>query len=328
MQHHQAEIVELYASIGKLITSSLNLNDVLKGIMEEIRIFFNPENWSLLYYNKKNKELSFLIAKGLDIELIKDLRIKKGEGVAGYVVETGLPLFVFDTSEGMTYSRKVDERTGFKTRSIIAVPIQFQTRIYGVLEIVNRKDGEPFTEVESTIMQTIADFSAIAFSNVYLYRNTLRKAHYDSLTGVLNRASLNDFIEDCESNNMDTKFASVTVIDLDNFKEINDQYGHLEGDRVLVDFANAMQGEIPPDSKFFRTGGDEFLLSITGYSERESDRVIESINRLCDKVKASLVYRSIPIDFSYGSSFGRRELIKQLIYKSDRMMYRQKKGRL
>ena len=320
-------LIQLYVSIGKLITSSLNIDSVLKGIMEEIQIFFNPENWSLLEYDPKKQELRFLIAEGIELDAIKDLTIKKGEGIAGKVIQDGVAIFIPDTGRGMEYSRKVDERTGFVTRSIIAVPVRFRDETFGVIEIVNRKTGTPFTHEESVVLQTIADFAAIAFSNVQLYNRTLKMAHEDSLTGALNRASLNEFIADCtQAPEMKDSWIVIASLDLDRFKEINDTHGHLAGDRALATFSRETRKRLPEKARFFRIGGDEFLIALSlkeaseaKLKEKELEEALAEVRKQCEKVDP-------PVAFSVGIQMGPCNRIRHLLYETDILMYHQKRN--
>lgn len=321
--NNKQKLVEMYASLGKLITSSLDIEAVLHGIMEEIHLFFDPENWSLLRYDETRDELFFQIAQGLNIDQIRDLRIKGGEGIAGRALEEHIGIFIPDISVGPPYFRKVDERTGFKTRSIIAVPIRFKDRIYGVIEIVNSEKGKIFSEEELLVLHTIADFAAIAFSNVEMYERTLHLAQHDPLTGALNRSSLNEFFQEIEESDDPI---IVVSIDLDKFKEINDTLGHLAGDRALAYFGHSLKAKLESGTKLFRIGGDEFLIArVLGQAE-EMETISNRIHDALKELREEGASRSPAIEFSWGANTGIGRNVRRILYESDLLMYTHKKN--
>ncbi len=322
MKHHpDTELIALYASIGKIITSSLNMQSVLNGIMDEIRLFFNPQNWSLFRYDSLKDELRFLIAEGIDFNTVKDLIIPGGQGIAGQVAKTGQAFFIPDTETGVSYLKDVDRLTGFKTKSIIAVPVCFKDRMHGVIEIINRQSGEPFTDEEHIILQTIADFAAIAFSNMELFNETLRLAHQDVLTGALNRTSLNEFLEECEAEPGKSRKLVIASIDFDKFKDINDSYGHLTGDKVLAFFASEIRSILPEDGRLFRIGGDEFLISVPVSDQNTEENLKEKLNNVSERCLS----HQPPLSFSWGIMTGSGSQIRHLLYETDLLMYSQKK---
>ena len=159
------KIKKLYSSIGKIITSSLEFGAIQDAVMEEIHLFFDAENWSLMRLDPNTDELFFVIVKGIDAKAVENIRLGRGEGIAGTVARTRKSIFVPDTSRDKRFSDRVDRATGFKTRSLMAVPVIFGDTLYGVIELVNRGSGGLFTEMEHLILQTIADYAAIAFAN-------------------------------------------------------------------------------------------------------------------------------------------------------------------
>ncbi len=325
------QIKKLYASIGKLITSSLELNEILEGIMEEVRVFFNAENWSLMRLDPNTSKLFFVIVQGIDGTAVENIRLGLGEGIAGIVAKTGKPIFVPDTSRDNRFSSKVDRVSGFKTRSIMAVPLVFRKQVYGVIELVNRTTGGSFTEDEHLILQTIADFSAISFANANLYEQVLLLGNTDPLTGLYNRAKLDEIIAEAEKakgprrrkNDKET-CAVVVVIDIDNFKEINDNYGHREGDAVLKELSRLLKARLRTNDCIFRIGGDEFLALIRTSSpdslEHLEKRVLKSLSGIAS-FSMNNKYRA---RFTSGSSSGPLSSLRNLIHHADLAMYENK----
>ena len=324
----------LYASIGKLITSSLERDEIFRGIMEEIDTFFSPENWSLLRLDSTTNSLFFSIIKGCDYEKVRGINLSPGEGIAGTVAITGESIFVPDTSLDKRFSDKVDRILGFKTRSIIAVPLIFRDRVYGVIEIVNRKNGRNFTEDEHLILKTIADFSAIAFANSGLYEQVCEANTTDPLTGLYNQARLASLIDEWKDDShhgrrrddMHSRKA-VIFIDLDDFKTVNDLFGHKEGDMALTGTARLLRSIVRRDDMLFRVGGDEFLAIISLGDDRGSEEVITRIERDLEKSCYLGPGERYSISMSWGTAVGETDRLSELIDEADRQMYRRKKIR-
>ena len=319
-------LLRFYLSIGKLITSSLEFDEILAGIMQEIQHFFNPSHWSLFRFDRGSQELFFVLTQGIDIKLIEDIRLKSGEGIAGHVVKTGQPLFVADARTDERFSQRVDEQTGFETRSIVAVPLKFRDQVYGVLELINRFDDGSYTERDFIILQSIADFSAIAFANALLYEESKDMAHRDPLTGVSNRRHLEYLQNEWAGRRNDDASYVVVMIDLDNFKTINDTYGHHAGDQVLRFLTQFLQQLVRDTDRVFRIGGDEFLILIR---HPEPDRASEVMARLengLTDLQKQCKQHEPAFGFSFGFSFGSFTGLTQIMQRADTDMYSRKKN--
>jgi diguanylate cyclase (GGDEF)-like protein len=297
-------------------------------VMEEIRVYFNPENWSLMRLDPATGELFFVIIHGIDARAVENIRLSPGEGVAGIVVKTGKSIYVPDTSVDPHFTDKVDRITGFMTKSIMAVPIAFQDKVYGVMELVNRTTGGIFTEVELLILQAIADFTAIAFANAAMYEKALRFSITDPLTGLHNRAKLDSVIAETERQpeknrrkSDEALHAVVFLIDIDNFKLINDGRSHREGDNVLRETARLLSYATRRNDLLFRIGGDEFLIIIF-------EEIVENVSlikkRMTDELRKISAFRTpagTPAKFSFGIASGPASQLNELIHHADESMY-------
>jgi diguanylate cyclase (GGDEF)-like protein len=323
-------IKRLYSSIGKIITSSLEFGAILDAIMEEIHLFFDAENWSLMRLDPNSDELFFVVVKGIDTEAVENIRLGMGEGIAGMVARTKRSIFVPDTSKDRRFSDRVDRATGFKTKSVMAVPVVFGDTLYGVIELVNRTAGGLFTEMEHLILQTIADYAAIAFANAALYEQALQRSLTDPLTGLLNRAKLEQVIADAEKaksprrRRYDEEPAAVVVmVDVDKFKEINDGFGHPKGDEVLREVSRIIKTRLRYNDMLFRIGGDEFLAIIPTPAE-QVEKIEKRFAREMKKLSRFAMADGPSVCFSYGTAAGPFPKIRDLIQKADAGMYHHK----
>lgn len=329
--HTTEEIKHLYASIGKLITSSLKLTDVLDGIMKEVRTFFSPRNWSLLRLDPATGNLFFSLIQGIDPDSVKNIRLKPGEGIAGIVVKEKRSILVEDTSKDTRFTNKVDRLTGFKTTSIIAVPVIYRDTVFGVIEIINREDGSFFTSDDLLILESIADFAAIAFQNAMTYADVIEKSRIDPLTGVYNKAYLMETIDFItsgsnslrKSDSRDLQIA-ILFLDLDDFKEINDTLGHRAGDSTLIEVATELKGCIRQNDDIFRVGGDEFIILMRLDERDDYDVALARVTLSIEKIPDHLTYRC---GVSWGAAYGKPGDAAELMEEADKNMYARKRSR-
>jgi len=154
--------------VGSLLVSSLDQKDVRKMTMETITSLMNVEAGSLLLRDEKSGELFFEVAIGAKGEKFKDVRLKRGEGIAGWVAEHGKPLVVYDVNKDSRFLKRIDRRTDFNTRDMACVPIKIKDRVVGVLQAINKLDGR-FTREEVDLFQLFSNEVAIALDNARLY---------------------------------------------------------------------------------------------------------------------------------------------------------------
>lgn len=319
-------IQDLFTGIAKSITSSLELSKVTEAIMEQVESFFQPNNWSVLRVDDSTQELYFFIAKGIDINLAQKVRLDSGEGMAGHVARTGKSIIIYDAQQDPRFSNKIDQASGFETHSLIAVPIKFQEKVLGVIEIINVINQRNFTEQELSILETIADFSAIALSNAVAHEEMKWNSMHDALTGVYNRVQLDKLIKKCDAmlyskhdkRETDTLFIIVIWVDIDNFKTVNDTHGHHVGDKLLVKTANILQTYCRDNDFTFRVGGDEFLVVLMDLQEQDVQSILNRIENKLLKDSRDVVTQS---GFSYGITHGLKVDLQQLIKIADNKMY-------
>src|SRR3981081_1344345 len=118
--------VAVFHELGKALTSSLQLDQVLRTIMEKIDEFLRPDTWSLLLVDETKQELYFELAVGKGAQALKDVRIKMGQGIAGWVAQNDEAVIVPDVSQDTRFFGKIDEKTKMETHSIVAVPVRFR----------------------------------------------------------------------------------------------------------------------------------------------------------------------------------------------------------
>src|ERR1700719_3064422 len=273
--------VTVFHELGKALTSSLQLDQVLRTIMEKINEVLRPDTWSLLLMDVDKKELYFQIATGKGAESLKDLRIKVGQGLAGWVAETGEVVVVPDTSTDSRFFGQVDAKTKMETRSIVAVPVRFRDQCLGVIELINSIGEEGFSPRDLALLEALADYAAIAIENARHVHRIHELTIKDDCTCLYNARHLN-FILDTEiyrSNRYAFEF-SLLFIDLDHFKAVNDTHGHLVGSKLLAEVGQLVKTACRRIDFAFRYGGDEFVIVLPQSSKENAFVVARRLHKM------------------------------------------------
>ncbi|HSK45228.1 MAG TPA: GAF domain-containing protein, partial [Candidatus Binatia bacterium] len=216
----QLQEVAIFNDVAKALTSSLNLDSILQTIMDKMAEFFRPDTWSLLMVDEQKDELYFAIAVGDAAETLKTVRLKVGEGIAGWVARHGESLIVPDVYNDPRFAKRIDEMTKWKTRSIICVPLQSKHRVLGVIQLINCA-MESFGEQEMFFLHALCDYAAIAIDNARAVEKIQELTITDDCTGLYNARHLYKTLEAevYRSARFGYEF-SVIFLDLDHFKNV------------------------------------------------------------------------------------------------------------
>lgn len=155
--------------LSAILNSTLQISEVLRLAVEAATRLMECEVGSLLLLNEECDELVFEVALGERGREVKEVRLKVGEGIAGWVAKTGRPTLVDDVRGDARFSRRVDTRTHFVTRNMICVPVRSRGRIIGVLQAINRCTDRPFDTEDQRLFESLARQVGIAIENARLY---------------------------------------------------------------------------------------------------------------------------------------------------------------
>lgn len=157
--------LKLISDITARINSSDDLKSLLPAIIQTTKNVLDTEGCSLLLYDKESDCLVFDTTAGDKKEEIENLKVPRGKGIAGMVLETLKPEIVNDAKNDPRIYKSIDEKTGFQTRNLICVPMVANGEVQGVLEAVNSSDYRDFTDKDVRILQYLSDLAAIAIRN-------------------------------------------------------------------------------------------------------------------------------------------------------------------
>ena len=296
------EEFSVFHDMAKALTSTLQVDQVLKTIMDKIQEFLRPDTWSLLLVDEKTNELYFQIATGESASKLKDVRLKMGEGIAGWVAQTAQAAIVPDVSKDRRFFAGVDAKTEMRTHSVVCVPIRSKERVLGVIELINYVGQRDFNDADLALLQALADYAAIALENALHVARIHELTITDDVTALYNVRHLN-FVLDTEiyrSNRYSYQF-SVIFIDLDHFKHVNDNYGHLAGSKLLKELAELLRGSLRMIDYAFRYGGDEFVVLLP---QTDKDNATIVARRLRDRLNEHVFLKEENLNLQLTSSIG------------------------
>lgn len=298
----QIERLSLFHEVGKTLASTLDLQKILQTIMEKISDFLRPDTWSLLMLDEKTQELYFEIAIGAGANSLKDVRLKVGEGIAGWVAEHGEPVLVEDVKSDSRFSTKFDELTQINTQSVVCVPIKSREKVLGVIELVNYLGKGCFHKEDIPILKNLADYAAIALENARYVQRIQELTITDDCTALYNARHLH-FVLDAEiyrSTRYNYQF-SVIFIDLDHFKAVNDTYGHLVGSKLLWMIGEIIKGHLRLIDYAFRYGGDEFVVLLP---QTPKENALMVVRRIKDLLNQKIFFTEENLNIKVTASFG------------------------
>ncbi len=162
--------------VSSIITSTLDLNELIRLVMQKAQAVMNAEASSLMLLNEELNLLECRFALGTAQDQVRDkMQLRLGQGIAGWVAEKGEPLIVPDVDADPRFYQDMDKLTGFRTRSILAAPLKVKGKLIGVAEVLNRCDGLPFTEDDLDIFSTFCRQVAMAIENARMHQFMLEQ---------------------------------------------------------------------------------------------------------------------------------------------------------
>jgi diguanylate cyclase (GGDEF)-like protein len=264
------------ARAAKTLNESLDLNRVLVRICEESASILDGDN-AAVYLGNGRDGLRTEAAYGQPPEVI-GVRLGPGEGLAGKAVQTDEPMLTNDY-QGMPdtpSSPYFDE-----IRSCLAVPMHWGGELRGALAIGYTR---PYlvTREHLSLLEAFAELAAVACGNASAHAGLAMEARTDGLTGCLNHATLHDTLRrELERCSRTGHSLSLALIDLDDFKQVNERHGHLAGDEALRRVGHALRQGIRSYDVVARYGGDEFAMVAVDAAENEAadiaSRAIERV---------------------------------------------------
>lgn len=177
--------------IGKKITSNIKIKSLMKEIMEIVKGETGAEASSLYLIDEEKQELWFEVALGDKGDKVKEIRLKIGEGVAGWVAKEGKTLNLEDVNQDPRFRRDIGDKIEFKQKAMLTMPVKFKDKTIGVLQLINKKGGGRFTPQDEELLEGMSSQIAIALENAKLYK-AMRDMFVDSIQSLASAIDAKD----------------------------------------------------------------------------------------------------------------------------------------
>ena len=257
------------ARAAKTLNESLDLNRVLVRICNEAANILDGDNAAI--YRGDSTGLTIEAVHGIVPEAI-GYRVAPGVGLSGKVAELDRPLITNDYQELAT---KPDQAFFGEVRSCVAVPMRWDGKLRGVLAVGYHRRHR-VTREDMKLLEAFGELAAAACRNASAHAGLAQVARTDGLTGCLNHTAMQHMlrreIDRCERTG---HRLSLVLIDLDDFKQVNEEHGHLAGDEVLRRVGAALRNTVRPYDLVARYGGDEFAVVAIEADERVASELAE-----------------------------------------------------
>ena len=314
-------LFELSQDLG----ASLSLGETLSVFSIKLKPMVPYD--AIAIYIKREHELVPEFVNGDNYRLFSSLRIPLGQGLSGWVAQNQKPIVNGNPSVEPGY---LNDPTKFSTlRSALAVPLEGVAGVIGVLALY-RGDRDAFTSDHLRILLAVSGKMALSIENALKYQQAENSATTDYLTGLPNARSL--FLQldrELARCKRDNSSLTVMVSDMDGFKQINDRFGHLEGNRVLRLFAQALKDTCREYDYVARMGGDEFVVIAPGLAPDAAAKKAEQMRALARQAGAEVCGEEI-LSLSVGRAVYPEDGndAEQLLSEADRRMYVEKQKQL
>jgi diguanylate cyclase (GGDEF)-like protein len=251
----------LLYEISLRLGSTLDLPQLLQEVLALAAATFAATSSRIFLYDERVGDLMMTVASRAAEGELGTLRLPLNGTIAGWVVQHGVELIRNEDH----HDRLLGEReTGVPHGKLICVPLKQADRTLGALMLVNQRDDPDFLDEDLRLLTTIAGTISMMIANARLYQRAIR----DALTGAYNRGAFDNTLhEQWMRWQASGEGFGLILLDLDDFKQINDRFGHSTGDAVLQSVTQLLWEALREDDRIFRYGGEEFAVLLGGVTD-------------------------------------------------------------
>ncbi len=272
-----SDVLDFIEDFFALVLEKRSHKDLLRLVIRTAMKLTDSQMGNIFSYNRKTGKLDLMVSVGFDLKDSPD-HLEIGSGAAGSAAKYNHPVLIESYSEYMA-SLNPEERKKLKgfaevISSSIGVPLTANGLLLGSIAISRKKDHRKYDSAQTKIAEFFSRIASLLLKySFHLYRHENRivnmrnrieffksKSNIDPLTNIFNRRTLEDFLTKILNSKGSAGVYSVIMADIDRFKLINDNFGHLAGDEVLKQFASVIRSNIRETDKAFRYGGEEFII--------------------------------------------------------------------
>jgi diguanylate cyclase (GGDEF)-like protein len=299
--------------------SSLSLDDTLSLLCARLRPLVHFD--AVAVYVRRGETLFCEYSEGSNADIFSRLEIPVGEGPSGWVAYSGKALMNASPALEPGYITSRSSADGL-LHSALAIPLGSADEMKGVLTLY-RTERDGFTQNDQRVLLAISSKLGICIENALKFQQVEDSATTDYLTGLPNTRSLFLHLEReiARCKRLQTPLA-VMLCDLNGFKKVKDMFGHLEGNRILKEFAGVLREVCREYDYVARMGGDEFVIIAPGMGREAAQERAVALNRRVEEIGERICGTRL-LSISVGSSFHNEDgtSAEQLLREADRRMY-------
>jgi diguanylate cyclase (GGDEF)-like protein/putative nucleotidyltransferase with HDIG domain len=264
------ELYALYETVQPL-GRSLDTRETLDVIVEKTRSLVPFDTCAIFWRTQRGDELRAEVVAGLHDERLQGMTIKVGEGLSGWVAAHGRG--IVNKPASMDVARKLSPQDEIELDASLVAPLVLDGCTVGTISLYSRQI-HLYTEEHLRLLTIIADHAVTAIDNARRFEHTRELAMTDALTGLPNaRALAARLAREIEHSQREGTPLAIVLIDLDNFKLVNDRLGHVAGDRALRDVGRILSREAGDGGFVSRYAGDEFVAVLPGAGRGIAERL-------------------------------------------------------
>jgi diguanylate cyclase (GGDEF)-like protein/putative nucleotidyltransferase with HDIG domain len=320
------EIYALY-QIAQTMGTSLGVSDTMALITSKLANLVPFSACALFLYTEASETLHCRFATGTDSELIQQLALRNGQGLTGWVARNRRPLVNARPSADL---EAAGSSLPTALQSALVCPLIFGDRFIGTLAVYHTSPSF-YRDDHRRLLDRVCEQASAVIHNSIVFEQTQEASLTDPLTGLPNtRFMFMHLTRELARAERLKSEVSLLVMDLNGFKEINDNYGHHIGDRALREVARVLRAAIRPYDICVRYAGDEFIVVLAGCGRDEADnKRIElqgAIDRICFEARPG---RRLALTISAGAAVFPHDgdTYESLLARADAQMYRDKSSR-
>ena len=327
--HRKLTENHLFYEVGRIIASETEPFDLIKKVVSVINKEVPFEDATVYTTKKDMTGLEPFYYSGPLFRNATLDTIYYDIGAPGTVAATGESLFLQDAALYEGFLQYPEEQ--HKPGSYLGIALKNDTRVIGVMGF-SSNTPEAFRVVDLDTIRTLSPLISAGFEKAELFRKTLELSRVDELTGLLNyRVLMEKLAEEVRRKIRTGREFAFVMIDIDDFKRVNDRYGHLEGSRLIAQMGPLLRSACRTDSTdiCFRYGGEEFSILLTETTMGEAQAVAERLRQSVDEypftVKVSHPQERITVSLGVSSMAGdKQKSITELINEADIALYQAK----
>jgi len=325
----QADRLAVLYEIGKAITSTLEIDDLMELIYKQLSRVIPSDAYFVALYLPKEHQLDIRVMFDQGKRYTPDKQ-NANEGLSSWIVQNKKPLLIRDLRKEMNTLSVKPVLVGEKrlSRSWLGVPLLMENDLIGLLAVASYSANE-FDETDQLLMEQIAQQAVLSIQNARHHQEVTLQAKLDSLTGVSNHNNFIDRLyEEAEEALGSLTPLSLIMLDIDYFKLYNDTYGHVVGDQVLRLTVQAIQSHIKKTDAVGRWGGEEFGVILPNATTEQATQVANRIRHtLAELPLFDVEGQTIPkptISQGIGNLPEHTNDVDDLIIIADRALYKAK----